>query len=204
MFLTTMMSVIIMQIDILMLTSLSTLENVGIYTIVAKIAILSLFVSSTINTISGPKFSELYHSNKFDDLKNTAKKSTLLQIMVSVPLIFLLFFTKEYILTYFGSEFVNGVTALTILLITYLYATFFGPVEMFLNMTGKQKQLNIIITTGAFINIGLNYFLIPIYGIEGAAFASLISLVFTKTISTIYIKKIFKYTLIPNLLQTRV
>ena len=45
-------------------------------------------------------------------------------------------------------------------------------------MTGKQKKLNNILISGLIVNVVLNLVLIPIYGIEGAAIATLISMVF--------------------------
>ena len=45
-------------------------------------------------------------------------------------------------------------------------------------MTGKQKKLNTILILGLGINVVLNLMLIPIYGIEGAAAATLISMIF--------------------------
>ena len=48
-----------------------------------------------------------------------------------------------------------------------------------LTANGSLKQLNIMAFTGVFINLFLNMILIPEYGSEGAAFASLITQLFT-------------------------
>ena len=48
-----------------------------------------------------------------------------------------------------------------------------------LTANGSLKQLNIMASTGVFINLFLNMILIPEYGSEGAAFASLITQLFT-------------------------
>ena len=50
-------------------------------------------------------------------------------------------------------------------------------------MTGKQKTFQYIIFSSAIINILLNFILIPIYGITGAAISSLISLIFRNFVS---------------------
>ena len=60
-------------------------------------------------------------------------------------------------------------------------------------MTGYQRIFNKIVIVSAAINISLNYVLIPIWGIEGAAIASLISMVFWNITSVIYIKKRFGF-----------
>ena len=55
-------------------------------------------------------------------------------------------------------------------------------------MTGKQQKLNKILIAGLFINVILNFVLIPSYGIEGAAIATLISMLFWNSliVSVIY------------------
>jgi O-antigen/teichoic acid export membrane protein len=56
-------------------------------------------------------------------------------------------------------------------------------------MTGREKAFqNIILTAGA-INIVLNAALIPRYGINGAAVASMVSMVFWNLMSVCYISR---------------
>ena len=54
-------------------------------------------------------------------------------------------------------------------------------------MTGRQKTLNKILITGLAINIALNFYLIPTHGINGAAIATLVSLVVWNAITTLFI-----------------
>ena len=54
-------------------------------------------------------------------------------------------------------------------------------------MTGRQKTLNKVLITGLAINIGLNFYLIPTHGINGAAMATLISLIVWNSITTLLI-----------------
>ena len=57
-----------------------------------------------------------------------------------------------------------------------------------MQMSGQQNSYMNILIIGAIINILLNYFLIPIYGINGAALASVFSLSFWN-LSMVYIVK---------------
>ena len=64
-----------------------------------------------------------------------------------------------------------------------------------LTANGSLKQLNTMALIGVFINLILNFSLIPSYGSEGAAFASMITQFFT-LIAQIYIgHKFFKFNL---------
>ncbi|MDP5001477.1 MAG: polysaccharide biosynthesis C-terminal domain-containing protein, partial [Flavobacterium sp.] len=64
-----------------------------------------------------------------------------------------------------------------------------GNVDQILNMTNNQVLLRNITILSFFVNISLNFLLIPYYGINGAAFASLISNVVINTLCLYYIKK---------------
>ena len=54
-------------------------------------------------------------------------------------------------------------------------------------MTGRQTTLNKILIFGLIINISLNFYFIPIEGINGAAKATLISLIIWNSITTAFV-----------------
>jgi len=56
-------------------------------------------------------------------------------------------------------------------------------------MTGNQNILAKILFFAAVMNIGLNLYLIPIYGINGAALASMISLIIWNSAMILAVKK---------------
>ncbi len=45
-------------------------------------------------------------------------------------------------------------------------------------MADNQKTFQNVILVAALLNVGLNYLLIPKYGINGAAFVSMVSMIF--------------------------
>lgn len=89
----------------------------------------------------------------------------------------------------FGLEFLSGETTLILLTIGFLFNAFSGTISPILNMTDYQKIFRNLTLAMAVLNIGLNYFLIPQYGIDGAAFASLLSQLFLNVMAIYYIKK---------------
>jgi len=58
-----------------------------------------------------------------------------------------------------------------------------------MNMTGKQNVLQKVLLISFFINLILNWYLIPIYGIEGAAFSTSFSMIFWNITVVVYIYK---------------
>ena len=89
----------------------------------------------------------------------------------------------------FYTNFVQGKTALIIISIGVMLNVLTGNVDQILNMTNYQKILKNITIFGFILNVLLNVLLIPIYGINGAAAASLITNLVFNLICLFYIKK---------------
>ena len=107
--------------------------------------------------------------------------------MISICVLSILFFFSEEILNLFGEGYVVAKNALIFLLAAQFFNSLSGPGAIYLNMTGRQKTLNKILITGLAINIALNFYLIPTHGINGAATATLISLIIWNSITTLLI-----------------
>ena len=65
--------IVFQYIDILLLTFLSTNENVGIYTIILKISSVTSIVLMAINSISGPVISKLFSDNRINEFNRYIK-----------------------------------------------------------------------------------------------------------------------------------
>lgn len=193
MFLSSGMTVIIAQSDIIMLSTMVSEKEVGIYAIAAKLALLTAFINAAINTISAPKFAELFHSNKNATLEKIAKKTSKLIFLSTLPISVFLIVFGEYFLSFFGDEFIEAYNALVFLTIGQLFNASVGLVGSFLNMTGHEKVFRNIVLFGGSLNILLNYFLIPIYGIEGAAIASMSSIIIWNLLALWFIYKKFGF-----------
>ncbi|WP_345972591.1 flippase [Sulfurimonas diazotrophicus] len=188
MFLTSVLFLVISQTDVIMLGVMSDEASLGIYSIVLKLAGLTAFLLTAINTILGPKFSELYHRDKIDELIFVARKSSKMIFWSSAPLLILLIAGGHWILGIFGSSFETGYLALVILAVGQFVNAASGSVGYFLNMTGNQTVYRNIIIIASAVNITGNYLLIPSFGIKGAAAASLLSLLISNLLPLFYIK----------------
>ena len=93
----------------------------------------------------------------------------------------------------FGQEFKVGVTAFIFLSFGRLISSFSGSVGNILQMTGNQNIYGFILLIGALLNVVLNYMLIPKYGINGAAIASMSSLIVWNLGMVLSVKKKFGF-----------
>ena len=83
-----------------------------------------------------------------------------------------------------------------------LVSAFTGPAANLLQMTGRQVIFMKVLFAGAVINIVMNYFLIPIYGIAGAAVATMSSIIFWNVTMVYFVKKEFGFLTIYNPFKT--
>lgn len=182
--------------DILMLTYFKGEEAVGIYSAAQRIAAITSIGLVAINAISAPKYIQFYANRDFKGLESIAKQSTRLIFFASVPLLLIFILFPKFILGFLGDEFIVGYIVLILLTVAQFVNSISGSVGYILQMTDNQTIFQNIILVAAIINVILNYFLIPLYGINGAAFASMVSLIFWNVTMIFYIKsKLGFYTI---------
>ena len=178
--------------DTIMIGIFKTEVDVGFYNVALKLAMLASIILGSVNSILAPKISETFNNNKIDEFKVLIKQSTRIIFFISLPILIVLFLFPEFLLSLFGQEFVIAKTTLLILLIGQAVNAMSGSVGLILQMTGKEKVYQNILLIALVFNIMLNLFLIPKFGIEGAAIASSFSFLFWNLSSVLYIYKRYK------------
>ncbi len=181
-------------IDIYFLKRYTSLEQVAIYAIPVKITMLLNLVFTTMQAAIATEISSLFYSGNMKLLQKRIKRVTNAVFVITFPLLLITYAFGSSILAFFGPTFLAGRNALSILLIGFLFSTLSSLSPIYLNMTGREKKLQAIIFLTVLCNLCLNYYLIPIYGIEGAATASSISMALWTTLSLgfIYLKDSIK------------
>ncbi len=179
--------------DKLMLGNMMDSDQVGIYFTAFKLSMLASLSLMAINSIAGPKFAEMFSKNDFSSLKKVVHQSTEIIFWTTIPFVIIFFIFPQKIMLLFGDEFKIGSNALMILSLAKLISSFSGSVGNILQMTGNQFVYMIILSIGALCNVVLNYYLIPIYSIEGAAIASLLSMSLWNLGMVYFIKKEFGF-----------
>jgi O-antigen/teichoic acid export membrane protein len=183
--------------DTIMLGSFLEESKVGVYNVALKISALTTVVLVGVNSIAMPKYAELYASNNMDELKYFAKRTSLLTFSLSSVAFLIIIIFPEFLLGFFGEEFIQGKSTLFILSSGMLFCTFSGSSILLLNMTGKEiASRNILIVT-VIINIVLNLILIPQYEIQGAAIATASSTILWNLLAVIVIYKNFRFLTYP-------
>ncbi len=177
MFMESSMSFVIGQTGVIMLGIFRTEAEVGYYAIAVKLATLTAFIFKAITTIAAPKFSQLFHEGKIEELFYVAKRSAMIIFWTSTPILLGLVLLGEHILSFFfGQEFVIAYRSLLILVVGQFIFSTSGAAGIFMIMTGNQTMFGNIMIIAAMSNIGINILLVPIMGSCGAAIAATCSI----------------------------
>jgi O-antigen/teichoic acid export membrane protein len=171
----------------------TNIEEVGVYHAAFKLSMFAAVALMSINSIASPKFAEMFGKNDMKGLKKVAHQSTKMIFWTSVPLVAIFFIFPEFFLGLFGEEFKVGVTAFIFLSCGRLISSLSGSVGNILQMTGNQNIYAKILFFGALLNVLLNLILIPRYGINGAATASMCSLIVWNLSMVLVVKKKFGF-----------
>ena len=179
-------------IDRIFISNMLGLESAGIYNVAITMAIIINMVYDAISKALNP----ILYENLVKDQKDSRIKIVKLIYLYSFVCI-AIFALFVLILPYVFHLMVNGKfeEALILIPILAIGLTFEGlrkVLEAPLVFKHKVKSLAAISLIAGLINIILNYFLIKIYGINGAAYATLISFLVLYIISFILVVKEIK------------
>lgn len=170
---------IFMRIDQLMIKSIVNNEGLGEYSAALKLSEVWYFIPSVLATTFYPKLVELKKSNE-EKMKKLIRLMFEISILISFPvaLLFMLFGNKLIYIVY-GSEYVDASSVLKIHIWTGLFV-FMGVIsqQWYIVQARQKMSMHRVMIAGAG-NALLNYYMIPKYGIIGAAWATLIAQAFS-------------------------
>ena len=177
--------------DTFILGIMDTTENVGIYNVALRIANLTSLSLLAFTSMSAPKFAEFYANNDMKSLKRVTGHTTKLIFWTSVPFLVIILLFPSYIMGIFGEEFEVGGLTLIFIAIGQFVNAISGSVGSFLKMTGRQTFFRNVMIVTMILSISLNILLIPKYGINGVAFATMLTTIIKNLSFVIYIKRHF-------------
>ncbi|MFH1358681.1 MAG: flippase [archaeon] len=155
----------------------NTLE-VGLYNAAVPIVSL-LYIAPTIFVqLLFPLITKEYAKKNYNTIKELSKQVTKWILILNLPMLaIMLLFPGTILNILFGAEFVTTATenALRLLAIGVFFPATLFISNNLISMAGKSKTILLNMVVVAIVNIVLNILLVPKYGIEGAAFSTMIS-----------------------------
>ena len=185
-----MMVAIFAQTDRIMLKLMIDDAATGYYSAAVACAGMTAFVFSAVIDSFRPMIFDDQKNNEEQYEKDVCRLYSIIIYLSLLQSVFITAFAGLIIRILYGVDYAPSVSALR-LIVWYTTFSYVGSVRnIWILAESKQKYLWVINLTGAAANVVLNYFLIPVMGIMGAALASLITQIFTNVIIGFIIKPI--------------
>jgi O-antigen/teichoic acid export membrane protein len=184
------------SIDIFVIKYYEGSTNVAFYSVAVKVITV---IGVAINAISLSVATEIaynFTNKNFDELRKILKKSGQIIFYFSLISSLFLFLFCQPILCVFGNQYLASSTAFIILLAGNLIMSISGNTYIYLLMTNKGMIMVKLLLLSVLINLSLNLILIPRFGIEGAAIASITAIIFWNFLGAFYIFKIDKVNIL--------
>jgi O-antigen/teichoic acid export membrane protein len=149
----------------------------GVYALTFNLSMTVMLPRTAVNALFAPLVSELSALGDRAALQfvvtRTALWTLLSGLCIALPLIVL----AEPLLSWFGPDFTQGVTALRVLLVGQIVAAGFGPQMFLITMTGNERVAAALLIGSAILNGVFTLLLIGGMGLTGAAIATTAALI---------------------------
>jgi O-antigen/teichoic acid export membrane protein len=177
-------------IDSIILSRLAGDTAVGWYSIPYKITYAFQFIPLALVAALYPRFSEYYEHNQVR-LVRTFQEGTKYLLLIVCPLaVGISVLAQDIILQIYTSDYLPSVLPLQILMAGLIFSFVSFPIGALLNACDRQKTQTMIVAGVLLVNIVLNIFFIPIYGIVAAAIAALVGNILLTVIGYLCIPRI--------------
>lgn len=175
-------------IDVVLLRKWWGSDMVGLYSLPVKLILFINMITLSINVNVSPKISELY-SNKNEEMQQLLKKNARIIAVINWFCGCVVIALADWILSIFGSEYVQGIHTFYILIAGHLICSLFGCVSVYLNMTNRTAVFRTIMFCSLIINLVASVLLIPNFGMMGAAISFVLANFFWYVVAAVYTYK---------------
>lgn len=186
-------SLILLEVDKFMINQFKALDNVAYYGVAIYIATSIIVPARAMNQITFPLTANYLNSGKLFELESLYKKTSLTSFIASGILFVLIVLNVDDLYLMIPEEYRDGFSIIVLIGMAKVFDSLLGNVNAILYYSEYYKWVLIIGLCVAIVAILLNLWLIPIYGIEGAALASFISIFIFNLSKLIFVKLKFGF-----------
>ncbi|WP_339922732.1 oligosaccharide flippase family protein [uncultured Cyclobacterium sp.] len=183
-------ALLIMKIDSIMVSSMIGLDANAIYTIGFSIAVVIEMPRRAISQVAMPVISEKFAKNQLAGINALYKKIAINQLLICLLIFLMIWINIENLYHFVPNRAIYEQGKWVVLLIglgklTDVIFSVNGEIIVFSKFYTFNITATLLMSAAVII---FNLALIPLYGIEGAALASLIAMFFYNLVKFIYIK----------------
>jgi O-antigen/teichoic acid export membrane protein len=167
---------LLLNADVLILGLFVAPEQVAFYFAATRLAQVLAYVPYSATAATAQKFAKLGGPADRPELQALIGRTATLSTVVTGFGALLLSLYAAPLLSLFGEDFAAAAPIVTLLSLGIVVSCAFGPGEDVLNMLGEERVCSIGFLLALIVNLALNFALIPLFGLAGAAIATLSAL----------------------------
>jgi O-antigen/teichoic acid export membrane protein len=168
---------------------------VAVYSIASSLAFMLTLIPSSIESIFLPLMSRLVAKNDLPGMRSLTETAQRWSLLLTLPAaVALMIFSADVVGALYGDEYRAGALPMSILALAFAIRTYSHMLSVTLAAMRMVKLELLVYCISALLNIILNTILIPHYGMEGAAAATLISMAVMTLLFSHYAWKLFGYS----------
>jgi len=193
-------AIINFRVDTIMISYLINDAAVGLYAIAMNLILAAAFIPSFCCAAVYPSLSRFGVSSARKLFLMFKGMFWIMLLIGALGAVVVLLLAKPLVLVVFGSQFMESVPVLQILALSFLFSG--GALLMGYSCIAIDRQVfyTKIVVLSVLINIVLNYFLISLYGIKGAAAATIIAQFISFIVLSVFLwrRGFFFFSVVPT------
>lgn len=170
------LNLLLQRADLLILLYFVGKEQLGIYAGAEFIARSVANARYAFDYVACPVMAEAHSAGDRPRLRYNLQLMTRWVSLLALPLLLVLLALRTEVLSIFGAEFAAAAGPFVVLVAAHFANAMLGLTGWVVAMAGHTRLMVGNALLGAAVNIGLNLWLIPRYGLDGAAWAAFASL----------------------------
>ncbi len=186
--------------DKMILNQYMNIENIAYYSVATYIALVISVPSRSMHQIVYPITAKLMHENKHNEMDNLYKKTSINLQVVGGYVMLGIFVNINKLYELVPPEYAGGILVVFIIGLSKYFDLILGNNNAIIFNTKYYRTVLFLGVALVILTIGLNMVFIPIYGIIGSAFATLLSITLYSLAKLLFVAK--KLDLYPFTNQT--
>ena len=181
-------AIVLLEVDKVMINQFIEIKNVAYYSVAGYIATVIAVPSRSMHNITYPLTAEILHKKDMKALKTLYQKSSLTLFIVSGLIFILIILNLNDLYNLLPESYRGGYAIVFIIGFARVYDALLGNNNAIMYNSDFYRALLLMGVALAILTILLNLWLIPKYGLDGAAIASFMAFFIYNTIKLGFVK----------------
>ncbi|MEP6746017.1 MAG: polysaccharide biosynthesis C-terminal domain-containing protein [Gemmatimonadota bacterium] len=178
----------VLWLDVILVGILAGSASAGVYGGASRFVAAGLVIDTAIRIVVATRFSTLLFEEKFAELEALYRTATTWLVLFGTPIYLLLAAFAPVVLGLLGPGFDEGSAALVILCVGGILTFTTGNIQSVLLMSGRSGWAAFNKAVVLAVNVGGNFLLVPLIGLNGAAVSWALSMLIDAALATVEVR----------------